>query len=275
MFAKHFEGWYFKHYKDGETIAFIPGRAKNGAFVQFIENEGARSFDVTDFRVEHGVIYADDCVFSGSGIVIDLPGIKGKLSYGPLTPLKSDIMGPFRYFPMECRHGVISMRHEINGSLTVDGKEKRFDGGIGYIEKDSGISFPKEYLWLQCSCRRQKCSLMLSIAAIPFAGLHFTGCICAVVFGGREYRFATYRGVRILAAGPGHICLSQNGLLLEADVRCPETGHPLRSPVLGEMTGVVRESNKAKVHARLWDSGRLVMNMTFANAGYEYHTKNR
>ena len=36
------------------------------------------------------------------------------------------------------------------------------------------------------------------IIDIPFCGGSFQGCICAIVYGGREYRLATYRGVRIL-----------------------------------------------------------------------------
>lgn len=33
MWKRGFEGWYFKHQKDGDMIALIPGRAESGAFV--------------------------------------------------------------------------------------------------------------------------------------------------------------------------------------------------------------------------------------------------
>ena len=56
------------------------------------------------------------------------------------------------------------------------------DGGLGYIEKDSGISFPCSYLWLQCSDFPKPCSLMLSIAHVPFCASSFRGCICAVLY---------------------------------------------------------------------------------------------
>ena len=66
------------------------------------------------------------------------------------------------------------------------------------METDRGRSFPSAYLWTQCAWREARCSsLMLSIADIPLAGVSFTGCICAVLYNGREYRLATYRGARV------------------------------------------------------------------------------
>ena len=40
---KGFEGWYFKHQKGDDMVAFIPGRAESGDFIQLISREGARS----------------------------------------------------------------------------------------------------------------------------------------------------------------------------------------------------------------------------------------
>ena len=33
---KGFEGWYFKHQKGDDMVAFIPGRAESGDFIQLI-----------------------------------------------------------------------------------------------------------------------------------------------------------------------------------------------------------------------------------------------
>ena len=55
-----------------------------------------------------------------------------------MSPNKDiDRMGPFKYFPMECRHRIISMRHTLEGRLKLNGKEIDFTNGLGYIEKDS------------------------------------------------------------------------------------------------------------------------------------------
>ena len=270
MKNRGFEGWYFKHQKGDDVLAFIPGRAESGVFIQMLSPGGSRQFDVPGLRVRNGVIYAGDCEFSRRGCRISLPGVSGEILYGALTPLRSDIMGPFRFLPMECRHGVISMAHSLGGSVSVDGVMHSFDSGVGYIEKDSGTSFPSSYQWLQCNSFPEPCSVMLSVAHIPFCGLSFEGCIGAIMYGGREYRLATYKGVRILAAEEKHICLSQGGLLLEADIRPTHSGHTLRSPVRGIMSGTIRESSNAAVRVRLWQRGKAVFDLESNNAMYEF-----
>lgn len=270
MKKNRFEGWYVKHQRGDQTLAFIPGRAAGGAFVQIIGNSGSRSFDVDTFSVGNGIIRAGNCVFSAGGSVIDLPGVTGEIRYGPPTRLRGDIMGPFRHLPMECRHEVISMRHTLAGTVCVDGRPLCFDGGTGYIEADSGTSFPRAYQWIQCNAFDEPCGIMLSIAHIPFLGACFTGCICAIVYGGREYRLATYNGVRILAAEPGYVVLSQGKLLLKIDIRSLCAAHPLRSPVNGQMTGEIRESTRACARFRLWEKGALVFDLRSEGAGYEY-----
>lgn len=270
MWNKGFEGWYFKHQKGYDMIAFIPGRAKSGAFVQMISSDGAKLFDVPELTVDGTIIHAGACLFSPSGCKVDLPKVSGEIVYGKATPLRSDIMGPFRYLPMECRHSVISMAHDLTGVVTIDGVVHNFDGGMGYLEKDSGTSFPESYQWVQCNDFVEPCSVMVSIAHIPFCGASFTGCICVIVHGGREYRLATYNGVQIHAADARHICLSQGKLLLEMNL-CPNnTGHPLRSPSKGQMSGTVRESTNASLSVRLWEKEKPVFDLTSRHAAYEY-----
>ncbi|OUN21446.1 hypothetical protein [Pseudoflavonifractor sp. An85] len=130
-----FEGWYFKHQKGDDMVACIPGLAESGAFIQLISQEGTKQFEISNLTVHNGSIQADRCRFSQQGCQIELPGVSGEILYGSLTPLCSDIMGPFRFFPMECRHGVLSMAHTLQGSVTIDGQLHRFDGGLGYAEK--------------------------------------------------------------------------------------------------------------------------------------------
>lgn len=269
MGQKGFEGWYFKHQKGSDMLAFIPGRAESGAFVQMMSSQGARRFAVPDVKVENGVIRAGACLFSAQGCKISLPGVWGEIAYGPLQLLHSDIMGPFRFLPMECRHGILSMAHETAGSISVEGTVYRFDGGTGYIEKDSGRSFPRDYLWVQCNTFREPGSLVLAVAKIPFCGLHFRGCICAIVYGGREYRFATYNGVRILAFHPQHIRLVQGSCQLELFMH-PSEGHSLASPVKGRMSGTVRECCNARIRARLWENGREIFDLSADTAAYEF-----
>lgn len=265
-----FEGWYFKHQKGDDMLAFIPGRAESGAFVQLISQEGARQFEISNWTIHNGVIRADRCWFSKQGCHIELPGISGEIFYGPFTPLCTDIMGPFRFFPMACRHGVLSMAHTLQGGVRMEGHTHSFDGGLGYAEKDSGTSFPRSYLWIQCSDFPKPCSLMVSIAHIPFCGSSFRGCICAILYQGREYRLATYRGVQVERLTPEHIILSQSSLLLDLEIAPSHTGHPLRAPQCGKMSRAIRESCNASLQARLWNRGKPVFALQSDHAVYEF-----
>lgn len=55
-----------------------------------------------------------------------------------------------------------------------------FNDGRGYIEGDSGVSFPRSYTWVQCKAFRDGTSVMTSIALIPLGRLDFTGGIAAI-----------------------------------------------------------------------------------------------
>ncbi|WP_303944431.1 tocopherol cyclase family protein [Subdoligranulum variabile] len=267
---KGFAGWYFKHQKGDAMVAFIPGRAQSGAFVQMISPEGSRQFAVSHLSVRGGVLRADGCRFSRRGCRIRLPGVRGEIRYGSFASLGSDIMGPFRFFPMECRHGVLSMAHSLWGSITAEGRRYDFDGGLGYAETDSGTSFPRSYLWMQCNDFPEPCSLMIAIARIPFCGLAFRGCICAILYRGKEYRLATYRGVRICSFSPEHIRLSQGSLSLELDVCPAQAGHPLRAPKQGKMSSTIRESCNAHLRARLTQGGKTVFDLQSDHGVYEF-----
>ncbi|MGI6561471.1 MAG: tocopherol cyclase family protein [Clostridia bacterium] len=270
MNKNRFEGWYFKHQSKDKTVAFIPGFARCGSFVQVITDNGSYHFDVKKLNIYKGGIVADKCIFSTKGSYIDLPGIKGEIRYGPLTPLRSDIMGPFRFFPMECRHGVISMMHSLCGTLCMEGEKVSFDGGTGYMESDSGTSFPSSYRWIQCNRFDRPLSIMLSIAEIPFLGFHFTGCLCAIVTEDKEYRLATYKGVKILSDEENRIVLSQGRFTLRIDLLDIPEGFSLRSPLFGRMDGTIKESNRVRARFCFKEKGRVVFDSESGDAGYEY-----
>lgn len=265
----YFKGWYFKHQGKTDTIAFIPGYCKDHAFIQVITNHGSHQYQFPSIQIRNHAIFVGKCIFSRKGIEIHLPDLDGRIHYGPIQPLTSDIMGPFRLVPMECRHQVLSMSHPLSGTLISQNKSYCFDGGKGYIEGDSGTSFPSSYLWLQCNDFTVPCSVMLSIANIPFYGLHFTGCICTITYCGNEYRLATYNGVRILVTTSEHICLLQGDLLLQVDIHSNGTSYPLRSPVLGQMANTIYEGCEARVHVRLWENGKIVIDVTSERASFE------
>ena len=73
---------------------------------------------------------------------------------------------------------------------------------------------------------------MLSVADIPLGPLDFTGCICAVLYGGREYRLATYLGARAVRWSGGGALIAQGKYRLAVEL-LEERSRPLKAPVLG------------------------------------------
>lgn len=271
-----FEGWYYKQRADDYMIAFIPGKADSGAFIQVIDSYGARSFDMPDFYAHGDTVRTGNCIFSPRGLKVEIPGIRGVLKYSGITPLKYDIMGPFSVLPMQCSHGIVSMYHKANGQLEVDGALRSFKNATGYIEKDRGRSFPRSYLWIQCNSfsvteavvQTSTQAFMLSIAHIPFLGAAFTGCICVLIYGGKEYRFATYLGVRI-TSDKDRIILTQGKMRLEIVCYPLCDGKELYAPQKGLMSESIRESCDAYLKLTLTESGKESAELESRYATYE------
>lgn len=245
-----FYGWYLKCQSETQTLAVIPAFHQTGqkrtCSIQIITDDNAWtiSFSANAFRRLKRHISIGENRFSEEGIQlkVDEPelSIKGKLCFGPLTPLKYDIMGPFSLVPfLECRHSVWSMQHSVCGMVCVNGQKYSFQNAWGYWEGDRGRSFPKEYLWTQCSFSEG--SLMLSVADIPIAGIHFTGIIGVVLWKGKEYRLATYLGAKAVQIQNKMVRIVQGNMELEARL-LEEAGRPLKAPTKGDMVRTIHES---------------------------------
>ena len=281
----YFEGWYFKHQNpQGQTLALIPAfhidrEGHCTASLQVISKnqtwwleypEAQLQVSRQPFQVQIGA-----SSFGGQGIDLHIQqdnlSLCGSLHYGPFTALRSDIMGPFRFFAgMQCAHGVISMGHSLEGALELNGECLDFSGGTGYIETDRGRSFPSKYLWTQCVWGGpERGSLMLAIAAIPLPVGGFTGCICSVLYHGQEYRLATYRGAKIEKWSPSGAVIRQGQYRLEVEL-LNEQRQALRAPVEGRMERTIHESLCAEVRYRFWHGDNLSLQHTDSNASFEY-----
>lgn len=287
----YFEGWYLKHQNQGKTIAFIPAvhADKNGnwtASIQVVLDHGAWNFtypiEMCMIRDNEFEVSIGDNLFSEKGISVSIHtdelSVEGKIAYSGFHKIRGDIMGPFRFFPfMQCSHGVISMAHNLKGALTVNGKKMDFTGGRGYIETDRGESFPETYLWTQCGFGEGKDadgnkskmnSIMASVADIPFLGMHFRGCICAVHYQGREYRMGTYFGARITEYREGAVTIKQGRLLLKA-TKLGEKSYGLRAPYEGSMDRIIKESPACSMEYQLWKGKKQIFRLISEQASYE------
>lgn len=279
----YFEGWYFKHQnRQGQILALIPAfhtdrEGRRTASLQVISGDRSWWLEYPEAQVSRQPfqVQIGRCCFGSRGMELQIRreglSLQGALQYGPFTPLRSDIMGPFRFFAgMQCSHGVISVGHSLSGTLELNGERLDFTGGTGYIETDRGRSFPSRYLWTQCVWDgAEQGSLMLAIAAIPLPVGSFTGCICSVLYQGREYRLATYRGARIEAWSPSGAAIRQGRYRLEAEL-LNEQRQPLRAPVEGSMERTIHESLRAEVHCRFRQGNRLLFQHTDPCASFEY-----
>ena len=290
----YFEGWYIKCLSDdlSRSIAFIPGISLGNdshAFIQ-VNTSGQHTeylkFSLDDFHYETDrfTVAVGHSFFSDRGIRLDYEkdgmSMHGELIFENAHPfskhyMSPGIMGPFTFAPfMECYHGVVSMRHRIRGTLTVNGVEYGFENGIGYIEKDWGRSFPSSWIWTQANpFQDSDASFMLSVARVPYLGMHFTGIVGFLNAGNDIYRFGTYLGHRLKS-------LEQHEW--GVDILVKNTRHTLRvhaelgegggllAPVNGDMTRQMKESLDSTLHVELRDrKDRLLFNDTSHIAGLE------
>ena len=274
----YFKGWYFKCSTEDRTIAFIPAYhysdGKKSASLQIITDD--KVFNIPFEKLEYSekplYVKIGDCIFSDKGITLEFQGddlsLKGTLNFKDLTPIRYDIMGPFKFVPfMQCRHRVYSMSHTINGEIKVNNHFFKFEKGLGYIEGDCGRSFPKKYIWTQCCF--EKNSLMLSVADIPFLGFHFTGVIGIVLLGGKEYRIATYLGAKIKQIGKNSVTVKQGGFEFTAKL-LKRKSQPLAAPTNGNMCRTIHESASCKAYYSFSNKDRILCEFTTDKASFEF-----
>lgn len=298
---KYFEGWYYKLVSADEhtTLAFIPGISKHQkdphAFIQVFISEHREGqtklatyyfrYTIDQFRFGHDQFFVQiaDNTFSLDKITIKLKNQKidlsGTLILSNLTPIERtlftpNIMGFFGYFNfMECYHGIVSMTHQLDGSLKLNQSILTFDHGKGYIEKDWGRSFPRAYVWLQSNhFNDDKTSFMFSYADIPFLGFYFKGLIANLYYQGREYRFATYNGAKVVLEQVEpktvHYIIKKGRYLLDIQASS-QTEIALASPKDGAMINQIKEGLSGQITIKLYQRGSLIYEDTGHHAGIE------
>ena len=280
----YFAGWYFKHQSKNYSISFIPGINinKNGdryAFIQVITENSSYNinYDFYDFSIskDKNTIKIKDNIFSLSGIIVNIKdeniNIKGKLTYKDITKIKGNIMGPFSYFPfMECIHGVLSLNHSVEGNLKVNNEQIKFINAKGYIENDSGKSFPKSYLWVQSNYfMKNNASIMVSIADIPFLGFEFKGCIAIVYYEGKEYRLATYNGVKIISYNEKGLIIKRGPYKLEVEIK-NLSPQKLLAPNSGDMIRKIKENISCNANFKFYKNDGLIFDLDSNKTSFEY-----
>lgn len=276
----YFEGWYLKQQNKKETVAFIPAfhvssKKKAFASLQVITDTDTHyiKFPSSSFHIDRKnlSIHLENCIFSREGCILDVESdtftLKGMLSFDSLTPPSYTIMGPFHMVPfMECQHSVFSLFHRVSGQFFMNGKEYVFENNTGYMEGDRGTSFPKRYVWTHCNYGNN--SIMLSVAHIPFLLSSFTGCIGFIYWNKKEYRIATYCGVKLLHISDNIVILKQGKLFLKIKLLTSDS-QLLYAPHKGSMSRFIRESASCRVQYTCMIGGKKLFDFVSEQASFE------
>lgn len=294
----YFEGWYFKNVTASgqETYSIIPGVAfdkkkKGHAFIQVIHDGSTETlfipFPLSDFHYDKNIfqISIGKNRFSAQEMWLDIDTlglkIRAHLTYSGLHPLEptswrtNGTMGWFTYLPfMQCQHGMLSMQHRITGELIINSKRIDFTGGKGYTEKDWGRSMPDSWVWIQANhFTDSNLSFMISVAKIPYLGMHFTGFLCMVMHDDTIYKFTTFTHAKIRTLYSGndtvHILIKDKARILEISARQCSAG-VLKAPEQGSMKRDISESIDAEVRVRMHlRNGREVFDENTRRGGME------
>lgn len=280
----YFEGYFFKlvNQNEKETLVIIPGISLKDedthAFIQILREKTGKSYyfryPIQTFSYDKDTLFFQigDNLFTQSYVRLNIHednlDICGIVWFDNLQPvdnklLRPGIMGPFRFIPfMECYHGVVSMNHNLKGTLLIDHKTVKFTGGKGYIEKDWGNNFPNAYLWTQSNnFMDSNLSVMLSIAQIPFLRRYFTGFIACISIENKTRVLATYTGAKIkkFKIEEDEICIEIKNRKERIEIKLSSTpGKQLIAPQKGAMQRTVYESLASKMEIKIFYKNRLM-----------------
>lgn len=293
----YFEGWYYKYisFHQEVSLAVIPGISLNTedahAFIQvFISKNNQLEthyfkypVDAFSFHPKMMLIDVAGSLFTPDEMILNIhqndQDIIGHLTHKNKTPLKKsflspNIMGPFAYLPfMETKHGVISMAHDVSGSILFNDVGVSFNQTKGYMEKDWGQSFPIKYTWLQSNYfNTPTTSFFLSYATIKYMFLTFKGLICVLNIDGKEHRFATYNGAKVLSVT--HTEKTVDIQIKKRSYKLIITGEvdktmALPSPKHGKMNQTIKEGMSGRIDIKLYKKKTLIYEDKGYHSGIE------
>tara|TARA_Y100000746_G_C15312781_1_gene370392 strand:- start:156 stop:746 length:591 start_codon:yes stop_codon:yes gene_type:complete len=183
-------------------------------------------------------------------------------------------MGWYAYFPMECYHGILSMDHKLNGQINIDEKLYSFDNGKGYIEKDWGKNFPKNWVWAQSNhFEKPDISLSVSLATIPWRKSEFSGFIVGLQMKDVLYRFTPYRRSKVSQikynGGKFSCKFEQNDIELQIELYRGSKGGMLFAPDKTNMVEKVKEYLDAKIKFKLRKGKETIIEGNSSSAALE------
>ncbi len=292
-----FEGWYHKLVTDDDqSLAIIPGIYRSGVnnnqtvFIMIFDGGNVdvfyERFEVQQFSCSTSSydLHIGSNYFSSQKIILDIESetltIKGQVTADnlkpwPVTLFEPGCMGWYAYVPtMECFHGILSMDHSLDGEIEFNGSHYNFAGGRGYIEKDWGRNFPKNWIWAQSNhFSNNDLSITASLATIPWKNTVFAGFIVGLYYKGNLYRFTTYRNTVTKEihydSNKFYWQLKQKDLMLELTIEKGQKAGLLYAPDKIDMVPRVHEYLDGNIYLKLYNNKETILEDQTSSAAIE------
>ena len=246
-----FYGKYYKFISDEKyVLACIISHANEGDMLQIITKENSYLIkDTESIKINNDIITFN--------VNTEELKINGQIKLGKLNPLKSKVMGPFTYLPMECRHEIYSMYHTLNGKLTINDKEYNYNDSLGYIEGDSGKNFPTKYIWYNSVLKDT--TVTLAIATIPLFGfINFKGLLCFIKTKNKEYKICTYNFGKIKKINNNEIIIKKAKYIFSLNFDLKD-GNNLKAPIKGNMDRYIKETITISTKYKLTYKNNIIL----------------
>lgn len=294
--AESFEGWFSKidDQENDLILSVIWGysthKATRHAFIQFTNSLRHETtyirFPMEELNWEKDpfVLKIGNNELSEKGMKLDFDAdgvpVKGDFTFGPFSPIRTsflrpNIMGWLTHFPNECNHSIISMYHRVNGHLEIGEDSWSVSEADGYIEKDWGTSFPKEYVWAHAN-GWDTSAVVFSYATVPVLGRFAKGFFLVFHHEGQEFRFSSIEGARMLNfkvtedAFTATVKKGKYRVTLKARQSNPVA---LASPSKGEMSQRIKESLDGTIEIIMMVKGEETVNLKSDRASIDVHWK--
>lgn len=289
-----FEGWFSKidDRKNDLMFSIIWGYSTHNktkhAFIQFQNNimhdssYVSYSLDDLTWQKDPFILKIGKNELSKEGLLLDFESngvsIKANLKFSTFDSikhsfLKPNIMGLLSYIPNECNHAIISMHHEVSGDLQINDQSWEIQDADGYIEKDWGTGFPKEYVWVQAN-DWQNSSIVFSYATVPVLGKFAKGFFLMLHHEGKEYRFSSIEGTKLtdfsVTQDSFNATIKKKNVVvtLKAKQFNPVA---LAAPISGEMKSRIKESLDGTLELSLEIDNQPEVKLSSQRASIDVH----
>lgn len=165
------------------------------------------------------------------------------------------------------------MDHRVDGKFSIDDVALEMVNGKGYLEKDWGFNFPRNWIWLQSNhfAKHPSSSLFLSIASVPWRSFSFPGFLVGFWHDGQLRKFCSYTGAtfKLITANSSHVhaTIENNEEILEI-VANRRPGALIWGPRDGRMQRFVEESVSSSVEVKLFSKIGTEKKVLFEDTGF-------